>query len=60
MNERIRELAVQSDLWKMTKEQVERVMRERGLVGDIIWRDNRASTYQQVYDYLMKYPTLTL
>lgn len=44
----------------MTKEQVEALMRERGLVGDIVWRDNRASTYQGVYDWLVKHPEHTL
>lgn len=44
----------------MTKEQVETLMRERGLVGDIVWRDNRASTYQSVYDWLVKHPEHTL
>ena len=45
---------------KVTREQVEAVMRERGMTGDIVWRDNRASTYQQVYDWLMKHPERTL
>jgi hypothetical protein len=44
----------------MTKERVESMLRERGLTGDIIWRDNRKSTYQQVYDWLMKHPERTL
>ena len=44
---------------KMTKERVEALLRERGLVGDIVWRDNRASTYQQVYDWVMKHPERT-
>ena len=43
----------------MTKERVEALLRERGLVGAIVWRDNRASTYQQVYDWVMKYPERT-
>lgn len=42
------------------KEKVENLVRARGAMGDIIWRDNRASTYQSVYDYLMKYPERTL
>ena len=44
----------------MTKEKVETLMRERGATYDIVWRDNRKSTYQQVYDYLMKHPELRL
>jgi hypothetical protein len=33
--------------------QVEYLLRERGAIDKIIWRDNRKETYQQVYDYLM-------
>jgi hypothetical protein len=44
----------------MNKERVEALLRERGLTSDIIWRDNRKSTYQQVYDWLMKHPERTL
>lgn len=43
----------------MTKERVETLMRERGATGYIIWRDNRRSTYQGVYDWLMKHPEYT-
>jgi hypothetical protein len=42
------------------KERVENLIRERGATGDIVWRDNRASTYRAVYEYLMKYPERTL
>lgn len=45
---------------KMTKQRVEALIRERGMVGNIVWRDNRASTYQQVYDYLINRPEFTL
>ena len=41
------------------KELTESLLRERGVTYDIIWRDNLHSTYQQVYDYLMKHPALT-
>lgn len=45
----------------MTKEIVEKLMRERGLPdGPITWRDNHPSTYQGVYDYLMKHPAYRL
>jgi hypothetical protein len=42
------------------KQKVESLIRERGATGDIVWRDNRASTYQGVYEFLMKYPEGTL
>ena len=42
------------------KEKVEKMIRERGATGDIVWRDNRASTYRAVYEYLKKYPERTL
>lgn len=44
------------------KKTVEALLRERGIPDDkkILWRDNRASTYKQVYDYLMKYPELRM
>ena len=42
------------------KEKVESLIRERGATGDIVWRDNRASTYREVYEYLKKYPERTL
>ena len=41
---------------KTTKTKVEELMRNRGMIGEIVWRDNRKSTYQSVYDYLMKHP----
>lgn len=43
----------------MTKEQVEALLQSRGVTDIIVWRDHCASTYQQVYDYLMKHPELT-
>lgn len=42
------------------KEKVESLIRERGGIGEIVWRDNRASTYRSVYEYLKKYPEKTL
>jgi len=42
------------------KEKVESLIRERGGIGEIVWRDNRASTYRGVYEYLMKHPERTL
>lgn len=42
------------------KERVESLIRERGATGDIVWRDNRASTYRKVYEFLKKYPEKTL
>ena len=45
---------------KMTKEKVEALLSERGLTGSLIWRDNRPSTYQQVYDYAISHPELRL
>lgn len=44
---------------KTIKTKVEELMRNRGMIGDIMWRDNRKSTYQSVYDYLMKHPEYT-
>ncbi len=42
------------------KERVESLIRERGGTGEIVWRDNLASTYRAVYEYLKKYPEKTL
>ena len=42
------------------KEKVESLIRERGVTGNIVWRDNRASTYRVVYEFLKKYPEKTL
>lgn len=42
------------------KERVESLIRERGATGTIVWRDNRASTYRGVYEFLKKYPERTL
>ena len=41
------------------KERVESLIRERGGTGDIVWRDNLASTYRAVYEYLKKHPDRT-
>ena len=41
------------------KERVESLIRERGATGDIVWRDNLASTYRAVYEYLKKHPEYT-
>jgi hypothetical protein len=41
---------------KPLKEKVEELLRLRGVSNTIIWRDNRKSTYQSVFDYLTKNP----
>ena len=43
----------------MTKTKVEELLRLRGADGEIVWRDNHKSTYQSVYDYLVKHPEYT-
>lgn len=40
----------------MNKTKVEALLRKRGFTDTVIWRDNRKSTYAQVYEYLMKHP----
>ena len=41
------------------KEKVEKMIRERGGTGEIVWRDDLASTYRAVYEYLKKHPEYT-